>query len=1559
MAAIGGGTVGAATLALPAAVATLPRALAPLCALLWWLSVWLSTLPLLYARSAIGAGVNVAHADTSDGSGLARASRALYAGSFSALLLAPPGSAAFGVGAGLLALLPLLWPFGTLPPARVLLSWAAEQWLVGAHGGSACATDERTALALALSWLAALGVGVAASSSTAAAVVIAAGCGQLLALPLPLCTAAPAGGGPAGAAAAFALTGGRVPGAGARRLSTLGETVLALAGCGGGAIALAAGARGGGAAAAARDATLALDCALLCVWAAHALSAHLQRPRPLRGLVRTARWLRSPRVVHALRQVHAALQLPLPSCTAFVVSSHVLLLHATLGTGARRGVVPAATYAILLCRAARWPWQAPARAAAEACVVLWLRRALRVAPGLGGWLARADFDDFALCGALALAAFAHDRTRRFCSCVHAQLCMLSSVRADPKQGFAGAQAVLRASTLAFPLLLVVAALAALLAAPLLPLLGLPVFVVAFPRPARFWPLHGLQIDAAHATRPPNARAAAGAADGGARAESEEAAMANADAAAYAQLADELAAVVLPRALADGRLHGGAGCSSGALFLLRLDEAICIVQVAEAGYRHATVVLRGLERVVTSCHNVEGGALDALNAAVLDGERDEPTRGGGARAAPRAAATRATASTADSDEGDGPSSESSPSTRLLLSAYAPLARARVRAYSIASSQLLGLLHDRERLRWASDAFAFALVHALRARQHAGGKGSGGLPDEWWQLLAEHADADINAASSAGKPTRVAPGRYSRPLPHTAVGVGEDGPVPFPYAFDAHCCAALALDPSQTARKSPPAPSARAGQTSPKVIRLVLWVHATFESFGLRAGTAVDAGVSHVLRNFDGVPARSEQLDALREQSPELFRLALRAYRHAAKLAIDAAATFHIDDLWDERECEPIYSELVQMADERQWHVGPVGGAGWSDAMAKRTARLFGLRRGSTAASHGVQLLTLRDELATIGSWSSAVVGALWASLSVELLFAANDDDERYSIQANSRLLRNLAVQAAASPLGYPAYSAAPRLCQLALPHDAVLSHASGAPVLSRRGSVLPLAPAGAARARARASGALHGAHAETHVSPERSGRAPAATAPRRAAADAPTAAALARDRVPEGDGVVAFCADTPDDVDAGAGGAALEPTPPHAGASAKCANASAAPPDAERAAPSGPRAASPKSPERTRTCGQHGGASAHLARASSASPLHGGGAPTPHGPGVRLHDMPPPRVDAAPRAHASRSPKRGAQSKSAPMRTPLSSGVDGLPALASAADAPSCAVLPAASASPPLRALAPAPAAGGCAACAATAIAQSVRSTASDGGLLGLGDSLRDGVPSLTSGWPATPTRACLRRPSTERSGDGFDELGGNRADSGAEARVDGASTRASAPRGVAGVAHAPPAGSAHVARRGSGGSPCASKDGVGAHLATLGALVSAQSGAARPPIRRAQRASDDGVGRRDGAGSTPLATPLSRALSIGSCNGSDGMRHGACGSVAMNTLRGDGYQRAESWHEGRMAGVAELAPGSAWGGTSAARDALRSEMTPRGVLVDELDDLDKLFDEVDALILPE
>jgi hypothetical protein len=55
-----------------------------------------------------------------------------------------------------------------------------------------------------------------------------------------------------------------------------------------------------------------------------------------------------------------------------------------------------------------------------------------------------------------------------------------------------------------------------------------------------------------------------------------------------------------------------------------------------------------------------------------------------------------------------------------------------------------------------------------------------------------------------------------------------------------------------------------------------------------------------------------------------------------------------------------------------------------------------------------------------SFENHAVQAVWNNLRFELLFATNDNDERYSIQTHPYLLRNLLVEACEEPYGYAGY-----------------------------------------------------------------------------------------------------------------------------------------------------------------------------------------------------------------------------------------------------------------------------------------------------------------------------------------------------------------------------------------------------------------------------------------------------------------------------------------------------------------------------------------------------------
>merc|ERR1712232_299011 len=89
--------------------------------------------------------------------------------------------------------------------------------------------------------------------------------------------------------------------------------------------------------------------------------------------------------------------------------------------------------------------------------------------------------------------------------------------------------------------------------------------------------------------------------------------------------------------------------------------------------------------------------------------------------------------------------------------------------------------------------------------------------------------------------------------------------------------------------------------------------------------------------------------------------------------------------------------------------------WHDAMATRRKYMLALRKASGSSEYQALKLSLTGDDARIGSINAEAAESIWASQAMELRYLANDDDERYSIQAHPTLLRNLLVQSAEYPI----------------------------------------------------------------------------------------------------------------------------------------------------------------------------------------------------------------------------------------------------------------------------------------------------------------------------------------------------------------------------------------------------------------------------------------------------------------------------------------------------------------------------------------------------------------
>ncbi|EDQ90959.1 uncharacterized protein MONBRDRAFT_36307 [Monosiga brevicollis MX1] len=144
-----------------------------------------------------------------------------------------------------------------------------------------------------------------------------------------------------------------------------------------------------------------------------------------------------------------------------------------------------------------------------------------------------------------------------------------------------------------------------------------------------------------------------------------------------------------------------------------------------------------------------------------------------------------------------------------------------------------------------------------------------------------------------------------------------------------------------------------------------------------------------------------------------QLVVRASRLAIKLALDLAV------VGDEtvQDLEELAADLRAL--DRDVHLGRSEDALWYRAIRERKQQLFALAiEEQVVQSHLVTSGHVRVRAVRL---NAEAVRGQWANMALELLFLTNDDEERYSIQAHRSLLRNLTLQSAEPPLGYPVFS----------------------------------------------------------------------------------------------------------------------------------------------------------------------------------------------------------------------------------------------------------------------------------------------------------------------------------------------------------------------------------------------------------------------------------------------------------------------------------------------------------------------------------------------------------
>ncbi|XP_041352688.1 pecanex-like protein 4 [Gigantopelta aegis] len=191
-----------------------------------------------------------------------------------------------------------------------------------------------------------------------------------------------------------------------------------------------------------------------------------------------------------------------------------------------------------------------------------------------------------------------------------------------------------------------------------------------------------------------------------------------------------------------------------------------------------------------------------------------------------------------------------------------------------------------------------------------------------------------------------------------------------------------------------------------------IMACFSAFDVQGKPA---NANYLYKCYVGDVPWNAMMDWLAEDK-ELYTLVMKAYRYGFKLMIDHLLFGDISS----------NDELMEYLEEydRDWYIGQESDPEWSKAVLDNTPRLFSLGHNTQQGTYISRTLSLQEVMVHIGRLNAEVVRGQWANLSVELLYLTNDDEERYSIQAHPAILRNLTVQAADPPLGYPIFSSEP-------------------------------------------------------------------------------------------------------------------------------------------------------------------------------------------------------------------------------------------------------------------------------------------------------------------------------------------------------------------------------------------------------------------------------------------------------------------------------------------------------------------------------------------------------
>ncbi|NXM65974.1 PCX4 protein, partial [Serilophus lunatus] len=640
---------------------------------------------------------------------------------------------------------------------------------------------------------------------------------------------------------------------------------------------------------------------------------------------------------------------------------------------------------------------------------------------------------------LLLVGLLRDRLFQFVSKLHFATAILLTSWTEKKQRRQSTAALITLNIAFFPILLTLLAVSALLSSPLLPLFTLPVFLVGFPRPVRSWPG---PVGATACVCP--------------------------DTVYYQQLVPSLA-VALQSALAAGSL----GLSlPGSHYLCRFQDRLMWILVLEKGFTYCGVNIKGLELQETSCHAAEAHRVDEIFETAFEHQEHtkilSPNPHFGHILTPCTVvpvrlysdARNVLSGIIDSHENLKHLKDDFIKVLVwMLVQYcykksktweSPGSANRNKQGPCPENQRSGAVERSKALReedsfsvdtvedWTDDSeiFDFEPTGRMKDRKpeqlgltpkvHLSIPGS--VETQSQDFVQEMSPEDkLHRAVVLGLPA-LDKGKQPEVLPRVEfscsyselLSIPEEwrtAPVPsskvsemrqrFPEEW--YHFVLSQLDFFHLKEK----PSNLLADLMEDRALKDLYIHGVLSCcFGLFGLDNAVPAPSHVFRAYTGGIPWSAGLDWLTEK-PELFQLALKAFRYTFKLMVDKASLGPVEN----------FEELVNYLEEydSDWYIGLVSDLEWQQAVLQEKPYLFSLGHDPSMGIYTGRVLTLQELLVQVGKLNAEAVRGQWANLSWELLYATNDDEERFSIQAHPVLLRNLAVQAADPPLGYPVYS----------------------------------------------------------------------------------------------------------------------------------------------------------------------------------------------------------------------------------------------------------------------------------------------------------------------------------------------------------------------------------------------------------------------------------------------------------------------------------------------------------------------------------------------------------